>query len=196
MAEALSRARFLRAAVAGGTVVLGGAALGATRRDAAPLAAAPKDRDAEILNLFLTLEYVQRAFYVRALGSRALRGELLEYTQAVAAQEEQHIGMLRRRLGGLAAPPPQSDIQAIESPEEFRAAAVDLEEAVLAAYVGQGANLSKAAVVPVTTLVSVEARQAAWIRDLAGILPAPSAADPGRAPDAVLDELRSKGLLK
>jgi hypothetical protein len=190
-----SRARFLRAAVAGGAVVTGGAALGAARRGAAPLAATAKARDIEILNLFLTLEYVQHTFYVRALGSGVLRGQLLDYARAVAGQEGEHIAMLRERLGGRAGPQPKSNFEASESPEAFRAAAVDLEEAVLAVFVGQGANLSKAAVVPVTTLVSVEARQAAWVRDLAGVSPAPRAADPARNPDAVLGELRSKGLL-
>jgi hypothetical protein len=187
-----TRAGFLRAAVAGGAVVSGGAALGAARRGAAPQAA--QADDTEILNLFLTLEYVQQAFYERALGSGVLRDELLEYVRAVAGQEKQHAAMLRGRLGRRAAPQPQAKGDVIESPEAFRAAAVDLEEAVLAVYVGQGANLSHATVVPVTTLVSVEARQAGWIRDLAGILPAPRAADPARDPDSVLDELRAKGL--
>ena len=47
-----------------------------------------------------------------------------------------------------------------------------------------------AAIVP---LVSVEARQVAWIRDLAGVDPAPRAADPARDRDDVLDELRGRG---
>jgi len=198
MAEAnlaMSRKRFLRAAVAGGAVVTGGAALGAAGRGAAPLAATAKNRDVEILNLFLKLEYAQHAFYLRALADGALRGEQLEYARAAVGQEAEHISMLRGRLGRRAAPKPKSNVQAIESPEAFQSAAVDLEEAVLAVYVGQGANLTKAAVVPVTTLVSVEARQAAWIRDIAGVSPAPRAADRARSADAVLGELRSKGLL-
>src|SRR5688572_32161233 len=42
------------------------------------------------------------------------------------------------------------------------------------------------------TLISVEARQVAWLRDLAGISPAPRAADPARKADAVLRELRDR----
>ena len=45
-------------------------------------------------------------------------------------------------------------------------------------------------------IVSVEARQAAWIRDLAGVDPAPRAADPPRDAQDVLDGLRAEGLLR
>jgi hypothetical protein len=47
----------------------------------------------------------------------------------------------------------------------------------------------------IAPLVGVEARQAAWIRDLAGVSPAPRAADPPRSGAAVLAHLRSKGLI-
>jgi len=191
-----SRRQFLRAALSGGAVMSGGVAFGALRDDAAPRAASASARDAEVLNLFLTLEYVQQAFYEQAVRSGRLRGGLLEYARIVAGQEAQHVAMLRERLGSRADPRPRSNTgDATFSPEEFRAAAVDLEEAVLAAFVGQGANLSKTEIAPVATLVSVEARQAGWIRDLAGVSPAPHAADRARTPDDVLDELRKKGLL-
>jgi hypothetical protein len=60
---------------------------------------------------------------------------------------------------------------------------------------GQGANLTADTVGAVATLVSVEARQVAWLRDLAGVSPAPRAADPGRTPDDVLADLRKLGLI-
>src|SRR3954451_13799594 len=191
-----SRGRFLRSAFAGGAVIAGGAALGAGRRHAGAEASAAPHRDAQVLNLFLTLEYVQQAFYEQAVRSGRLDGPLREFAHTVAGQEAEHVALLRKRLGRRAHPRPKSDAgDAVRSPEAFRSAAVDLEEAVLAAYVGEGANLSHAAIVPVTTLVSVEARQAAWIRDLAGVSPAPRAADPARKPGDVLDDLRAKGLL-
>jgi Ferritin-like domain len=191
-----TRGRFLRAALGGGAVVSGGIAFGSLRDDTAPGAATAPAHDAEVLNLFLTLEYVQQAFYEQAVRSGRLGGRLLEYARTVAGQEAQHVAMLRERLGSRADARPKSNAgDATSSPEEFQTAAVDLEEAVLAAFVGQGANLSKSTIVPVTTLISVEARQAGWIRDLAGVLPAPRAADPARKPDDVLDELRKKGLL-
>jgi hypothetical protein len=51
-------------------------------------------------------------------------------------------------------------------------------------------------VVDAARIVAVEARHAAWIRDLAGTDPAPRAADPGRSADDVLADLRRKGFLQ
>jgi hypothetical protein len=48
----------------------------------------------------------------------------------------------------------------------------------------------------IATLLSVEARQAAWVRDLEGVSPAPKAADPGRKPDEILADLRRRGFLQ
>jgi hypothetical protein len=45
-------------------------------------------------------------------------------------------------------------------------------------------------------IVAVEARHAAWIRDLAGADPAPRPADPGRSPNEILSALRKKGYLR
>ena len=72
---------------------------------------------------------------------------------------------------------------------------MDLEEAAIGLYVGQAANLSRDAVEAVVPLVSVEARQVAWLRDLRGVSPAPRAADPARPAGDVLRELRRKGYL-
>jgi hypothetical protein len=41
-------------------------------------------------------------------------------------------------------------------------------------------------------LLSVEARQVAWLLDLAGESPAPHAADPPRKPEEILRELRKR----
>src|SRR3954447_15438825 len=117
-AGAWSRAGFLRAALAGGAVVSGGAALGAGRRDAGAQASAPPHRDAEVLNLFLTLEYVQQAFYEQAVRSGRLSGPLREYASTVAGQEAEHAALLRKRLGRRANPRPKSSpADAVRSPE-------------------------------------------------------------------------------
>ena len=77
----------------------------------------------------------------------------------------------------------------------LRRAAIDLEELTLAAYIGQGANLTRDAVGGLARLVSVEARQAAWLRDIAGEMPAPHVADPARSPDDVLKALRDRSYI-
>jgi hypothetical protein len=182
-----TRAGLLRAAAAGGVAVAGGSAL----------AAAPNDTDAEILNLFLLLEHMQEAFYRDALATDRLEGELREFAATVLPQERAHVAFLEERLGSRAHPPPQTGFeQALSTPERFRDTAIELEEAAIAAYIGQGPNLSRQTVGRVAGLVAVEARQVAWVRDLAGVSPAPRVADPARKPDAVVAALRRKGYLR
>jgi hypothetical protein len=182
-----TRAGLLRAAAAGGVAVAGGTAL----------AAAQEDIDSEILNLFLLLEHVQEAFYREALATGRLQGELREYAAAVRPQESAHIAFLQDRLGSRAQPPPETGFeQAFTTPKRFRDTAIELEEAAIAAYIGQGPHLTRGTVGRVAGLVAVEARQAAWVRDLAGVSPAPRAADPARKPDAVVADLRRKGYVR
>jgi rubrerythrin len=152
--------------------------------------------DADILNLFLSLESVQARFYRAALETDRLDGDLLTFARTVADQERQHVALLKRKLSGRAKEPPRSDFgDLLASAERFRDAAIELEEATIAAYIGQAANLRRATLATVATLVSVEARQVAWIRDLAGTSPAPRAADPARKPSEILDDLRQRGFI-
>jgi hypothetical protein len=190
-----TRSDLLRAALGGGAVVAGGVAIGSAG-GAATMAAPSKDTDAEILNLFLLLERVQEAFYREALERSKLTGDLRAFAMAAAAQESRHVAFLRERLGNRARAAPRSDFgELLSAPERFRDAAVEFEEATIGAYVGQGGNLTRDTMAAVITLVSVEARQAAWIRDIAGVSPAPRAADPARKPDAVLADLRRRGFI-
>ena len=70
-----------------------------------------------------------------------------------------------------------------------------LEDAGVAAYNGQAANLTPQALLPALRMVSVEGRHAAWIRDIAGEDPAPFAADAGMSASAVTSILKRAGLL-
>jgi Ferritin-like domain len=177
-------------------VVGGGAALGAQRDDGATFAASART-DAEILNLFLTLERLQAAFYRAALDGASLGGDLQRFATTALGQEEAHAAFLEERLGSRAGDPPESDFgDDVTSPDRFRDAAVELEEATLAVYIGQGPNLRSRVIPAAATLVSVEARQAAWIRDIAGLPPAPRPADPARRPQAVLADFRDRRWLR
>ena len=192
MTARLTRGRFLWA----GAAAAGGAAVALRGADGASDAAQPGARDEEILRFFLTLEQVQHSFYRQAVELGRLEGELLELAHRVGEQEGRHAALLAERLGGAAPQPPRSDFgDAFDSPERFRDAAIELEETALAGYVGQAGNLGREAMSAVARLVPVEARQAAWLRDLAGISPAPRAADPARKAEAVLGDLRDKGYL-
>ena len=191
-----SRARLIRAAIGGGAAIAGGAAMGARTTAGTSVAAPPRPADAEVLNFFLLLEHVQEAFYRQAVESGRLRGDLLTFARTVGEQETQHVAFLADLLGSRAEPRPSPSFDdALATPERFRDTAVELEEAAVAGYVGQGANLSRDVVRPVATLVSVEARQAAWIRDLAGVSPAPRAADPAREPGRIVATLRDRGFV-
>ncbi len=192
----LTRATLIRTAIAGGAVAAGGALMGGTRGGDAASQAAAQDADAEILNFFLLLEYVQDGFYREAAGNGQIDGELLTYAQTVSGQESEHVALLEKRLGPRAQAKPELDFgDATGSAERFRDTAIYLEEAAIAGYIGQGSNLTRETIREVATLISTEARQVAWVRDLAGINPAPRAADPARKGEDVVADLRKRGFL-
>ena len=191
-----TRGQLLRAALGGGAAAASAGALGARTLRSAAAAGPSPEQDARILNVLLLLEQVQDAFYPEALSRAQLGGELRDFARVVGGQERAHVAFLAHRLGSRARRPPRSDFgDALGSAERFRRAAIDLEEAAIAAYIGQGANLTRAVTAAVAPLVSVEARQVAWVRDLAGENPAPRPADPARTAGAVVDELHSKGFI-
>jgi hypothetical protein len=77
-------------------------------------------------------------------------------------------------LGSAAVKRPFFDFRgATEDPARFRKTAVAFEDLAVAAYKGQAPLLSsKAFLMAALAIHSVEARHAAWIRRLAGFLPA------------------------
>jgi rubrerythrin len=192
-AAGITRGRLLLAA---GAAAAGALAIGSRRGDGGPLAA-PRGDDAGILAFFLTLEQVQEDFYRRAVEAGGIDGELRELATTVGGQEREHARLLHARLDAGTPPRPRTDFDddAVGSPEAFLRTAIALEEAAIAGYVGQAGNLGREQIGSIARLVSVEARQVAWLRDLAGVSPAPRAADPARKAGEVLDELRSKGWL-
>ena len=193
-----TRARLLRTAVGGSALLAGAVATGVGGDDGTSVAAPSKETDREILNLFLLLERVQEGFYSEALRTGRLTGDLLEFAEIVGPQETEHVAFLVDRLGSEAGQRPTLDFppEALTSPDRFRDTAIELEELTIAAYIGQGANLARGTTKPIASILAVEARQAAWVRDIAGISPAPEAADPGRDPEEILDDLRSRGLIR
>jgi len=186
-----SRATLLkRAAVAvGATATTGGIATALPRMAGSARAEA---RDARILNFVLRLEYLMAAFYEDAAG-RGLSGELQEFAETLAGHERRHVVFLQRRLGADAVAEPSFDFgDTTGDPDQFASTAYTLEEAAAAAYIGQGANLSRRLMVPFAQMTSVEARHAAWIADFLGRPPAPLAADRSKTPAGirrVIDDL-------
>jgi rubrerythrin len=174
----LTRERFLRrAVVAGGTLALGGVIVAGLPRLAAS-AQQSAAQDAEIFNFALLLEYLQAGFYGEAVERAELTGELLEFARVVAEHEQAHVEYLREALGSDAREEPTTDFgDATVDPDAFGPAAVTLEDIAVAAYNGQAANLTKDALRAAATIISVDARHAAWIRSIIGEPPAEQAVD-------------------
>jgi rubrerythrin len=126
-----------------------------------------------------------------------LKGELRDYVEVVGAHEQQHLSALKGALGNKARKAPRLKFgKATTNRDAFVAAAITLEEMSVAAYNGQAANLTKPTLAVAAKIVSVEARHAAWIRAIAGKLPAADATDPSLTQAQVLAALQKTGFLR
>lgn len=173
----LSRSDALLRGAIGGVVVAGGIIIGGLPE--LSLSEPSSGHDAEILNFALVFEELQAAFYAQANARNVLAGELAKFARVVGSQELAHVTYVRHALGGAARKPPRFDLKAVtENPRTFARTARELEDIGVAAYNGQGPNLTRAALAHVAPIVSVEARHAAWIRAILGEVPAPVASDP------------------
>ncbi len=188
--DRMFRVQFLRR----GAVAVGGAAVSAG--GAATIASASggpnmSGRDREILQFAVTLESLQSAFYTEALKAGNLSGEARQFAEIVGREESLHLAYLQEELGSVADKASRFRFgDAMASNSSFIAAAVKLEDTGLAAYNGQAENMSRATLRSVSRVISVEARHAAWIRGLAGLIPAPVPADIPISGKQAMDDLR------
>ena len=192
----LTRTALLRGALAGGgTLLAGGVLLGGLPGIATSAPSA--GQDVEVLNFILGLERLEVAFYEQARRSGGLRDELAEFARIVEGHERAHVAFLERALGDQAADRPEFEVaEAAGDASRFVGAAAALEDALVAAYNGQAANLTPRRLRDAATIASVEARHAGWVRAIAGRNPAPRATDLVRQPDGVRRSLRSEGIIQ
>jgi rubrerythrin len=185
-----SRRTFLRRlAAAGGVGILGGAALDLSDAFGASAPSAAQDR--KIFNFALLVEDLKAQFYREALAKAGLRGELRRFAELAGNHEQAHADFLRRALGRQARQRTSFSFgNSTQDAPRFASTALELEELAVAAYNGQAANLTKKGLAAAIKIVSVEARHAAWIRDIVGKAPAPRAADPGQTADEVATTLK------
>lgn len=183
-----------RGLVAGGTIAVGGIAIGGLPK---LVTAAPSpSQDVKVLNFALTLEYLEAEFYTQAVAGGALSGELLKFAKVVKGHEVAHVAFLKSALGSKAVAKPTFDFKGTtDDPAMFTATAVVLEDTGVAAYNGQGANVTKKVLAAAASIVSVEARHAAWIRDIAGKNPAPAAFDASKTAAQVLSAVKATGFI-
>jgi hypothetical protein len=188
----LSRASVLRALVGGSAAVAGGAAGVLSFGGLSPAAAAPsRTQDQKILNYLLVLEHLQDAFYGAALSTGALSGEPAKLARVAGAQERVHVQVLSKLLGGAARPAPKFRFgRTVQSGKAFVETALELEETAVGAYIATAADLTDRVMAEVGSICAVEGRHAAWVRSLADVIPAPSAADPAETQKRVLAVVR------
>jgi hypothetical protein len=197
--RALTRKKFLvRAGGAAAAAAAGGAGIGLLGGIASARTAPSPEQDRRILGFLLGLQQIEAAFYAEARRAGALKGDLADFAREAGTDERRHVSALESALGGAltAVSAPHFSVgDAFRDPAAFAAKAAVLEDAVVAACNGQATNLTPARLTQVFSIVSVEARHAAWIRDLGGMAPAAHATDAPRDPDAIRAALRKEGLL-
>lgn len=192
----LSRRGVLQRSLLLGGSLAGAGLLAAGRTSQAPAAPSPA-QDVRVLNFVLLLEYIEEAFYREARARGRLSGALALFVNTVARHEEAHVAFLERALGSRARPRPKLAFGSATVDERaFTDAAVALEDTVVAAYNGQAANLTGSTLAAAATIVSVEARHAAWIRAIAGLPPAAEPTDPLDSEAQVLAAIRRTGFLR
>jgi hypothetical protein len=192
---AVARAAFLQKALAAAGAVVLGASFAAASEPTDASAQTPKDD--RILNFLLLLQYIEAGFYAAATSRGHLRAELRHFAQVAGTHEREHVAALKSVLGSAARPKPslRFDGSIVSDGSKFVTAAVLLEEQTISACVGEAAHLGTDRIATVAKLLSVDARHAAWIRDVARRLPAPLAADKAAGPARVLAAMRGAGLL-
>lgn len=184
-----------RAVLSAASLLAGGILVGGIGAPA--LGSGSKLGDAEILQFALEMEELQSALYAQALQHAGLTGELAQYARVVGGHERAHVAFLRKTLGSRAKPAPTFDFgDAVTDSDRFAATARALEDLGVAALDGQAGSLTKPSLAAVATIVSVEARHAAWIRDLLGEVPAPAASNPSETGAQVLAAIRRTGFVK
>jgi len=210
-----TRAGFLRRAGLGGAALVGGGALLA-RPSAALAGHQDSVPDVDVLNFALTLEYLEATFYTQALGgpgtppavpsspgrfsrgaitgSRVVRfsgknrHEAYDRLTAIRDHEITHVNFLVGALGAARVGPCTFDFsQALKDVSSFLETAQLLENTGVMAYDGAiryvdtGDNLQAGA-----QIATVEARHAAYLNQLNGESPFPTAFDTGKKPSEIL----------
>ncbi len=159
-----SRRDLFKKLAGGGTVVAaGGLVIGGLPSIA--LGAPSAKQDVTILNFALLLEYLESSFYVEAVRKGNFSGETGRFARVVRDHELAHVAYLKKALGSKAIKKPKFDFGNTTSDlKTFQATATALEDTGVSAYNGQGTRLTRATLAAAATIVSVEARHAAWIR--------------------------------
>jgi hypothetical protein len=188
-----TRASFLRGAALGSAALAAGlaapAAEGATARG-----------DGHILNYDLVFEYLQSTFYLSAVrvGTVGRMGRPKQlWAHTLGAHELAHVRILKSVLGRSAVAKPFFNFHGVTEDEAaFTRTAVAMEDLTVALLAGQAARFhNRALTAAVFSLLTVEARHAAWARHIAGYVPVAQAFDRPKTLAEVDDVVRGTRFL-
>ena len=197
----VTRGGALRRAMLGGGALIGGASLLSGMSGTALAATEKATSDVDILNFALTLEYLEAAFYAEAVSGGKLSGEAMKFAMVVAKDEAAHVAFLKGALGSKAVAKPKFDFKGttMKSATVLKTAMV-LEDTGVSAYAGAAPMIAnKKTLAAALSVHSVEARHAAWVRDILGHgsnpLPAPAPFDPALTKAQVLKAVTGTGFI-
>jgi Ferritin-like domain len=170
-----SRADFLRKASFGGAAVFMALA-------APPRHARAAKSETQILNFDLTFEYMQAGFYTEALQVGTIdkmSPEDARWAKVFGEHETAHVKLLESVLGDAKVRKPVFNFRGVtENESQFAKTVVALEDLTTALLAGQIPRFTTPALVSALfSLLTVEARHAAWVRHRRGFLPVASAFD-------------------
>jgi hypothetical protein len=199
-----TRAAFLKKAGIGGAAIVGGASVVGALPSLAFGAGFPAS-DIAILNFALTLEYLEAEFYAQGKKNNVGNGngDLTAFVNTVAAHEAAHVAFLRSALGRKAVAKPTFEFRdTVTNQQKFQATAQVLEDTGVAAYLGQAGNIkSKKILAAAASILPVEARHAAWIRDInssfkgTSPVPAPAAFQASKTKAQILAAVKGTGFI-
>jgi hypothetical protein len=201
-AEAVSgdtRAQLFRK---GGVLAAAGLGLGGLSAGGLAVARGSSKGDVKILNYALTLEYLESAFYAEANRNGKLNGITARFARVVGRHEAAHVSALRQALGSKAVKKPSFDFKGTTKSEgTFLKTAMTLEDTGVSAYQGQADRIKSGSVLASAgAILAVEARHAAWVRDIIGAgsspVPAPDAFNKPLSMSAVLSAVKGTGFIK
>jgi hypothetical protein len=176
----------LRKAVVGGVTLL--TALAA----APPVLAATRSKanDVRIFQFALNFEYLQATFYTeteRAGTVAKMAQRKAVWAKTLGAHERAHVKIIKQVLGRAATKKPFVNFQGnTENEERFTRTAVAMEDLTTALLTGVTPALrSRGLAAAAFSLLTVEARHAAWARALVGTRPVAAAFDAPKATSEV-----------
>lgn len=186
-----SRADFLRSIVLAGGAYIAGS--GSSAR-----AAELNHHDIDVLNFDLTFEHLQADFYDEALRFGSLGPETTRWARVIGAHERAHVKILREVLGRHAVKKPFFDYQGVTEDEDaFTKTAVAMEDLTTDLLIGQLNEFRAPALVSALfSLLSVEARHAAWVRHATGVLPIAGPLDQAKSLTEVAEVIGSTRFMK